>query len=318
MAIAQATKLGYVIYQDPEKRDTTKKSVRISTATAGPATDIALLQQLQQFWTIEDLPNVTKLKPEEQECERLFQESCSRQPDGRYEVKMPFNPKITLLGKSKSVALKQLFAMEHKMKIRPQFSTDYHNYMTDFEKQGFMQRISETTEHGYYTPHHGVYGASKEKIRIVYNASCKTSTGISLNECQYTGAKLQDDLAIILMRFRTHRIGLTADIKAMYCQVSMHKEHQPYQKILWRHTTKEPVGVYQITRVAFGQTAAPFLAIRAMHQCARDHAKQYPDGAQAILSSFYVDDLLTGANSATETTRVADQIKILSNVDSLN
>lgn len=184
------------------------------------------------------------------------------------------------------------------MKMRPTFGDDYRKYMKEFEEQGFMSRVTETQEDGYYTPHHGVYGASKEKIRIVYNASSKTSTGIALNECQFTGARLQDDLAIILMRFRTHKIGITADIKAMYCQVGVHDEHKKYQKILWRKSPTEPVSVYQLNRVAFGQTAAPFLAIRAMQQCASDHEQEFKRGAEIVKTSFYVDDLLTGAESS--------------------
>lgn len=224
---------------------------------------------------------------------------------------MPFNDKINLLGKSKTVALKQFFAIEHKMKMKPQFAADYRTYMKEFEASGYMTKIQENEEDGYYTPHHGVYGSSKDKIRIVYNASCKTSTGISLNECQHTGAKLQDDLAIILMRFRTHRVGITADIKAMYCQVNIHPDHRKYQKILWRASPHEPVGVYQLTRVAFGQTAAPFLAIRTMHQCADDYKDFYTDGAKAIKSAFYVDDLLTGADKPSTTVWLTNEINTI-------
>lgn len=51
-------------------------------------------------------------------------------------------------------------------------------------------------EDGYYTPHHGVM--SSGKFRIVFNASAKTSSGISLSETQYVGEKKQKDLASIL------------------------------------------------------------------------------------------------------------------------
>lgn len=133
-----------------------------------------------------------------------------------------------------------------------------------------------------------------------------------MNECQHTGAKLQDDLAIILMRFRTYRTGLTADYKAMYCQVSMHEKHKKYQKILWRSNPSDPVSVYQLNRVAFGQTAAPFLAIRAMQQCADDYEGEYPMGAKEVRKSFYVDDMLTGADSPGEAIEKSMQItKIL-------
>lgn len=310
--IAQQTRMGFVIFQNPSKtKGESRKEVQISTARAGPAhhNDHALEQVLQQFWIIESVPYTHTLTPDEQECERMFLTTHTRDNDGRYIVKMPLNSKTKLLGRSKSIALKQLFSMERKMKARPQFAQDYRQYMDDFEAQGFMSQIHEHEESGYYTPHHGVYGASKDKIRIVYNASSNTSTGISLNECQFTGARLQDDLAIILMRFRTHHIGITADIKAMYCQVSIHDSHKKYQKILWRPTPEEPVRVFQLNRVAFGQTAAPFLAIRAMQQCAADHEQEFPRGANEIRSSFYVDDLLTGTNTVKDAKKLVSQVK---------
>lgn len=94
----------------------------------------------------------------------------------------------------------------------------------------------------------------------------------------------------------------------MYCQVGVDDEHQKYQKILWKHSTKEPAGVCQIARMAFGQPAAPFSPIRSMRQCADDYDKYYPLGATAVKTSFYVNDLLTGADSAGRGIKLPDEI----------
>lgn len=95
----------------------------------------------------------------------------------------------------------------------------------------------------------------------------------------------------------------------MYCQVGMHEDHKKFQKLLYRPTTDVPVGVYQIDRVAFGQTAAPFLAIRAMQQCADDHEQEFPKGAKEVKKSFYVDDLLSGAYKPNQGIETARQIR---------
>lgn len=167
--------------------------------------------------------------------------------------------------------------------------------MKEFRELGHLEKVTEKVESGYYTPHHGVVTSSK--FRVVINASCKTSTGISLNECQLVGAKQQNDLANILMEFRSFEIALSVDIVKMFRQIEVAKAHRKYQKILWRYSANEPVGVYQFNRVIYGQAAAPFLAVRAMRQCAIDHADEFPIGAKAISESFYVDDGLTGADS---------------------
>lgn len=297
MAMAQQTMLGYIVYLMIVK---TTSSAVVNTTRSKVEHVISnehLSQLMQKFWIIEDVPITQMLSIDERKCEELFCNTHYRDSDGRYVVHMPLTDKIKLLGRSKHFAMRQLLAMERKMDRNPQFSHDYKQYMKSFEENGYMSKINETRESGYYTPHHGVYGASKNKIRIVYNSSNRSSTGISLNECQLTGAKLQEDLAIILIRFRTHKIAVSADIKQMYCQVAIHHEHKKYQKLLWKENKTEPIQGYQIDRVAFGQTAAPYLAIRAMHQCAEDNTSQYPIGAAEIKKSFYVDDLLTGADT---------------------
>ena len=52
------------------------------------------------------------------------------------------------------------------------------------------------------------------KVRIVYDASAKARKGCkSLNECLYHCPVILEDLCGLLLRFRTHKVALTADIK---------------------------------------------------------------------------------------------------------
>lgn len=263
---------------------------------------------LQRFWEVEDLPKTKHLTREEKLCETNFKETHFRREDGRYVVTLPFTERLSLLGKSKSSVLRQFFSIERKMERNAQFATDYLEFMDNHEKCGYMTLNPEDNEDGYYTPH-TVY--SSNKFRVVFNASNPTSTGLSLNECQMVGEKLQDDLAIILMRFRLHKVALCADIKQMYCQVEVNDDHKKYQKILWRKSRREPVRVYVLNRVVYGQTSAPYLAIRAMQQCARDHEIEFPSAEKCILNDFYVDDLLTGTSTAREAILLKQQLSTL-------
>ncbi|XP_031639220.1 uncharacterized protein LOC116351279, partial [Contarinia nasturtii] len=134
--------------------------------------------------------------------------------------------------------------MEYKMKRNTEFGDKYRLFMQEYEALGHMQRISERDESGYYTPHHGVL--SSEKFRVVFNASSKTTTGITLNECQLTGEKLQPDLQLILLNFRKYRFGVTADIEKMYRQILVHPSERKFQKILWRAREGDPIGVFEL------------------------------------------------------------------------
>ena len=54
------------------------------------------------------------------------------------------------------------------------------------------------------------------KVRAVFDASVKSSTGVSLNDQLLVGPTVHSPLVDILMRFRLHRIALTTDVSRMY------------------------------------------------------------------------------------------------------
>lgn len=46
--------------------------------------------------------------------------------------------------------------------------------------------------------------------------------------------------------------------------------------------------------VTYGTSAAPFLAIRTLHQLANDEETSFPTASKILKQDFYVDDMLTG------------------------
>ena len=99
-----------------------------------------------------------------------------------------------------------------------------------------MTLCDDTTE-GCYLPHHAVIKTASEttKVRVVFDASAKTSTGISLNEVLLIGSTIQNTIFEQVLRFRTHKYVITADIKKMYRQVLVHPDDRKFQKIFWYH-----------------------------------------------------------------------------------
>ncbi len=53
-------------------------------------------------------------------------------------------------------------------------------------------------------------------------------------------------------------------------------------------------------RVTFGVAASPYLAVKVLQQTGEDHGKKYPKAQWHINHSFYVDDLLGGADTLKE------------------
>lgn len=303
-SLAHKTKLGYIILAD--HTDPYQVEQPYIGAVNRGASYQNLMKSIQKLWEVEEVPFTLKRSKEEERCEQIFTSQHTRDKFGRYIVKIPFSEEIHRLGKTKQIALQQFLSMERKMRKNDEFASKYRLFMSEYQALGHMEQHWDNTESGYYTPHHGVLSATK--FRVVFNASAKSTTGVTLNDAQLVGERLQRDLVDILMSFRQFKYGITADIEKMYRQIWVHKDHQQYQKIFWRENEKEPLKVYKLKTVTYGHASAPHNAIRTLVQCAIDHEDQFPMGARLVRENFYVDDLLTGADSQEEVSYIKKEL----------
>ena len=157
--------------------------------------------------------------------------------------------------------------------------------------------------------HHAVFKESSTatKVRVVFDGSNQRDK-ISLNNSLLVGPKIQDYLFDILLRFRTHKVALSADVAKMYRQIALAKPHQDFHRILWRGNTSSPIQHYRMTRVTYGIASSSFHSIRALQQSTDTN---YDELASPVIKrDFYVDDLVTGA--ATD----SDAIELLQRVSS--
>lgn len=159
----------------------------------------------------------------------------------------------------------------------------------------------------YHIPHHGV--VTSNKFRVLFDASCKTNKGISLNETQLVGEKLQRDFHEQVMRFRRHRIGIQTDVKKMFRQVQITPKHRNLQRIFWRENSNERLKEYCLITVTYGLASSPHCAVRAMHEGARAMKNKYPRASEVIENDFYMDYGLTGADSLDEAISLAEDMK---------
>ena len=162
-----------------------------------------------------------------------------------------------------------------------------------------------------YMPFHYVMKQSSTttKIRAVFDGSAITTSGVSLNNSLLVGPTLHPTLVRILLKFRSYPVAVTADISKMYRAVELAREARDVHRFLWRPSMQHPVQEYRMTRVTFGISASPYLAVRTLQQTAIDHGKDLPEAAQHILSSFYVDDLLAGASTEEEAVRLFHDLR---------
>ncbi|GBN83092.1 hypothetical protein AVEN_233324-1 [Araneus ventricosus] len=94
----------------------------------------------------------------------------------------------------------------------------------------------------------------------------------------------------------------------MYRQIRIQSEDADFQRIIWRTDTNHPLSTYRLLTATYGTSCAPYLAIRTLHQLAADEMSTSPEACKITREPFYVDDLLTGANSVSHAKVLVSEI----------
>ena len=85
------------------------------------------------------------------------------------------------------------------------------------------QDMSKVPSSVFYMPMHPVIKESSTttKLRVVFDASANSSTGISLNDTLQVGSIIYPSLTDILIRFHSFKIAVCSDISKMYRAVEL-------------------------------------------------------------------------------------------------
>ncbi|XP_062703992.1 uncharacterized protein LOC134286395 [Aedes albopictus] len=262
---------------------------------------IGLEELLTRFWSCEEIGFSNNYSPDEARCEEQYVQSVQRGSDGRYTVALPKDETVFgRLGESRGIAYRRFLSLERRLQKDSDLRDQYHQFMEEYLELGHMRKVVPN-EHNHvrcYLPHHPVVKeeSTTTKVRVVFDASCKTSTGTSLNDTLLAGPVIQDDLRSIILRSRTRQIMVIADVEKMFRQIGISEEDAPLQSILWRTDPNAEVSTYELTTVTYGTKPAPFLATRTLKQLAMDEQVNYPTAAQTATEDVYMDDVLGGAD----------------------
>nr|XP_012215649.1 PREDICTED: uncharacterized protein LOC105668053 [Linepithema humile] len=313
---AQATALGWIISGPTGPTRSSVAAAAVNNVTSDAPIDVLL----QRFWTDEDIPSSSsRLTADEEKCENFFLATHSRDDSGRYTVRLPFKtdtpPEI---GASRAIAERMLVRLQSRLKRHPEIATEYAHFLTEYENLSHLEMVplsEDPTRLPVYIPHHPVLRATNTttKLRVVFNASCRTSNGTSLNDHLLIGQKLQQDLAAILLRWRMFKVVCSADIEKMFRQIRIHTLDADYQRILWQPPGAESPHSYRLLTVTYGTASAPYLAMRVLRQLMADEGSRFPKAAAVLDKYIYVDDVLIGADTVAELIETRDQLIAMMN-----
>lgn len=168
----------------------------------------SLNDDVQKFWAVEECPPVKFRSPDLRACEEHYTKHTTRNPNGRYTVRLPFkHTTLTQLGSTYAAALKRFLTPERTLNKNTQRRAQYVKFLKEYGQLGDMSELTHDDRLGYYLPHDPVIKTDSltTKIRVVFDAFARSTTGILLNDLLMKGPTIQDDLfAITNLRFRLH------------------------------------------------------------------------------------------------------------------
>ena len=141
--------------------------------------------------------------------------------------------------------------------------------------------------------------AESTKLRILCDTSAREQDNqLSLNDCLNPGPLLQNRLWDILVRSRFYPVLLTGDLKKAFLQVSITKEERDSLRLHWRLPNSCKTSVLRFTRAIIGMTCSQFLLSGVINQHLDSWESQHPELIKEIRDGLYLDDLMTGGETA--------------------
>ena len=104
----------------------------------------------------------------------------------------------------------------------------------------------------------------------------------------------------MLLQFRKGNVALVCDVAKMYLRVKLAEKDKKFVRFFWRDLDQSRVDlpeVYEFNKVVFGLNSSSFLAQFVIQRDAEKYRKDYPQPAETILKSTFMDDSMDSVKS---------------------
>ncbi|XP_035231022.1 uncharacterized protein LOC118202916 [Stegodyphus dumicola] len=291
------TKLGWTLFGKNGMREISDNSALLVTSMLNKEILISDLWSLDSLGILDPSEKKNKLELQE-EARDHFLSTVKVNEEGRFQVSLPWLDNHLPLKDNYDLAVKRLASTVKRLKAEKLYDA-YGEVFSEWEQEGIIEEVpkSEIDVTCHYLPHrHVVKENSTTRIRPVFDASAKQKGSPSLNDCLEKGQNLIELIPSILHRFRMNRIGVSADIRKAFLQISLNPKDKDYLRFLW-YRTDGKLKYYRHCRVVFGVTSSPFLLVSVIHHLLESTLKQLNgnpkykvDIIEQLKKSFYVDN----------------------------
>ena len=247
----------------------------------------------------------------------------------RLEATLPFiaDP-VANLKPNRFIAEKVLDSQLRAATKNPEIIADILKSHDKLRSKGYVAPYTElspeeretvdTTPSEYFIPWRTVYNETSlsTPCRMVFDASSRTPGGESLNNILPKGQNKLARILHILIRFRSKRAALTADVRMAYNGVRLLPEYYAYQKYLWKEglDPNNPTIVMIVKTLIYGVKPAGNQTMVGFSKLADHTLEWFPEhacGAEVLRENAYMDDLLDSEDSEEECKKVAESLEFV-------
>jgi len=268
-------------------------------------------ETVSKLWELDVLgiqdPSRRKSNEEaEMAVQAYFLDTVKVNDNGLYEVRLPWIKGHPPVPRNFNLAKKRCGNILRKLE-EDKLRAAYDEVFRDWLEVGIIEEIPASQwDEGHYLPHRPVVKESgTTRMRPMFDTLAREHGQPSLNHCLEKGVNLIEIILALLLRFRLHQIGIIADIRKAFLQISLCEEDWNFLRFLW--VNKEgALKIYRHTRVAFGVTSSPFLLGVVI-----DFHLKYSEGSEEtteytrsttekLRKSLYVDNCVTSVENERE------------------
>ncbi|XP_037806221.1 uncharacterized protein LOC119600196 [Lucilia sericata] len=246
------------------------QSTPIDLILVKPSENTSLNDTLRKFWEQEELSSHPVISDDDQYCEDFYKQTTTRNASGRYIVRLPFKKEFP----------DHTFLGSSRIAALVQYSR-------------INQSLSKTPE-----------------LQNEYNNVLKEYLTLDLMEPVSYREVVSDGKYFSF--YLPHHAVIRPEHKSTKVRVVFNasrktKSGHSLNDVLYTGPTLQS-DLITLKTVTFGVNCAPFLAIRTLHQLAKDSQTVYPLASKILLNETYVDDILSGGHTLEEARKSQTQI----------
>ena len=271
------------------------------------SSDTDVVEALQRFWDTENI-GINEASPGEA-LDNFPPSITFDWNQERYRICLEWISTLRPSTDAYHMCRSRLYQLRNRLKKDDALLQEYNLVFQKQLTDGIIEIVpAQGNKRGnqYFIPHHGVVRWDKEttKLRVVFDGSARASQGdLSLNECLEKGQNMTPHIFEILLRFRSHLIGIIADIEKAFHQIVIDEGDRDFLRFLWFDNItdiKPRIIQYRFTRLVFGLTPSPAILNSVIQTHLTRFLLSEPILSRQLAEGLYVDDFTCGAGTVEE------------------